>query len=170
VTRAIRMTCAIALAVVSGAPVSAQTASTSRRVTITKTAFGAPISVSELALTDMLAHKLVQSFRIDRGRSSDRDFDVAEEHIYAQEDMVPGKTQYKGYSRYLMQNGDTVYFSWEGAPVPTRPDATADDAVGAGTMQITRGTGRYIAIRGTGTWRGYENRPVLEENVWDIVY
>jgi hypothetical protein len=167
---AIRRSSSVALAAIGVWFGSAQTASKSHHVVFSKTGFGENFASSALMLNDKPGHKLEQSFRSDRGRSSDPDFDIAQEVIYEQGDESAEGKHWAGYSIYLMRTGDTVYFRWEGATAPPTRNPTANTPVQAGVMQIIRGTGRYHSIQGKGVWQGYEHRPVLEESVWEISY
>ncbi|MBZ5499962.1 MAG: hypothetical protein LAP85_26490 [Acidobacteriia bacterium] len=138
------------------------------RVVYTKASFGATITSSVLTIDDMPDHKLVQSFRIDAGRTTDPDFVITQEHAYIQGDERPGQTRYSGYATYLMQGGDKVFIRWESDKAPQAPSTGEQSPIESGTIVIIGGTGRYQKIQGRGVYRVYAKGPVVEENVLDI--
>jgi hypothetical protein len=139
-----------------------------RRVVYTKAGFGATIATSFLTLEDGPDHKLTQSFRIDRGQTTDAEFVITEEQIYWQGDERPGQARYTGYSTYLMQGADKVFIRWESDPAPHGPKADGAAPVESGTIVVLGGTGRYQHIRGSGVYHGYAKGPTLEENTLDV--
>lgn len=104
---------------------TAQSERPTHRVLYTKASFGAEITSSVLTIDDMPDHKLVQSFRIDTGRTTHPEFVITQEYAYIQGDERPGQARDSGYATYLMQGGDKVFIRWES-------DSTAQ---GPGTMR-----------------------------------
>ena len=137
------------------------------RVVYTKASFGTTVTSSVLTIDDMPDHKLVQSFRIDAGRTTNPDFVITQEHAYIQGDERPGQTRYSGYATYLMQGGDKVFIRWESDKAPQGPSTGEQSPVESGTIVIIGGTGRYQKIQGRGVYRVYAKGPVVEENVLD---
>lgn len=147
---------------------SAASAQNVKRVLYTKAAFGATLSRSTLDVPDTSAHRLVQSFRIDRGTTDDPDFAIDEEHVWGQGEVGGRAARSGGYAIYKMKGGSQVFLRWTADPKPTGTRADGEPASGSGTITIYGGTGRFAGVRGSGSYREYRKGPVVEENVLDV--
>lgn len=150
--------CVVVFGVIAGTGASPQQV---RTIVLTKAAFGATISHSELVVNAQAQFKLVQFHRVDTATSSDSAFRHVEEHVYGQSERQDGVSRYQGHSIWVLPGADRVFLRWSGATIPTQT-MTPETVVDSGTIVVTGGAGRYARVQGRGSYQGFASGPLAE--------
>lgn len=96
-------------------------------------------------------HRLSQRVYAYAISSSHADFDGATAMNYAQSDTGSKQGTHRGYAVWTLKNGDTVTVKFEGRhDVPQG----AGSAPNSGRFDFVGGTGKYRAIKGSGSYSG----------------
>ena len=104
--------------------------------------------VEIIQVGDIEGHILMPHTR--RGLAFFENGDVATYTCWATADLIKGKGTADGYTMLAFEDGSTIVYKfkaiWEPGP--------RGFAVGKGTGEFTKGTGRYEGIKGDLTWSG----------------
>ena len=104
--------------------------------------------VEVIQVGDMEGHIIMPHTR--RGLAFFENGDVATYTCWATADLIKGKGTADGYTMFTFEDGSTIVYKfkaiWEPGP--------RGFAIGKGTGEFTKGTGRHEGIKGDLTWSG----------------
>jgi hypothetical protein len=104
--------------------------------------------VEIIQVGDMEGHILMPHVR--RGLAFFENGDVATYTFWGTADLIKGKGTPEGYTMFTFEDGSTIVYKVKGIWEP----GPRGLAVGKGTGEFTKGTGRYEGIKGDLTWSG----------------
>ncbi len=87
--------------------------------------------------------------------------DGAQLVLMGSSDLVKGTGTEQGYGKFT-QNGDAVFFKWEGKLTTTVSTEGTHTTTFAGTFSFIKGTGQFENIHGSGTYKG----KAISETSW----
>ncbi len=93
--------------------------------------------------------------------------DVATYTNWGKGDSIKGKTAIDSYSGFTFEDGSTIFYKVKGIWQPGPKEL----AIGKGTGEFTKGTGKYEGIKGDLTWTGkrYTNYSKEKGTLGDFV-
>ena len=112
------------------------------------------ISKSVVYPGDVPKHELIQITSIETITSTETNFNDIEVQQYYQNDLVAGSGTSSGYRILLHKNGDESYNKFKGTQKLIIKEGGEWEVAFEGTWRFTGGTGKFINIKGGGTYQG----------------
>ena len=111
---------------------------------------------SVINLEDKPKHSLVQNVTKRTITSLNSDFNDMEGINFGQSDNLAGNGTHNGYSFYYHKNGDKVIIKYEGTHKTMVKEDKSWEAISAGNLEFTGGTGKFKNIKGGGAYKCIE--------------
>ncbi len=130
------------------------------------------VSRSAFDVGDVPNHSIVQEVQRHLARFSDARFTPKEEWVHSLTDETDGTGTHRGHFLQIHEGGDRSYGTFEGTHVTTnRPDGSWS-VKWEGTYRYLGGSGRYLGIRGEGSYTGRSTPtvPFYEEGRETVEY
>ena len=118
----------------------------------TKVSKAAPFSET-IRPGDRADHKMMLAIRTHEISSKDPDFDGSEQTVYALQDEYGHAGTQSGYFMYTLKSGEKIWAKFDSVDSMT---GTRDswEFTYQGVFRFIKGTGKYVAIRGGGHYKG----------------
>jgi hypothetical protein len=107
-----------------------------------------------MTLNDAPGHEVGQEVQLSEIKFSHPAFKVKEEWVYNQFNYVAGTGPHRGMFVDVHEDGSQTFGTYEGSQKTVVNNDGSWSATWEGTYKYTGGTGRFKAIKGSGTYRG----------------